>query len=309
MKKRTKRKESGKSFSLFHLITIGIIVLLGLFSLNKCSGSATDKTVVGEMGKGYKNEISVNEDSLKKTSAPKEIIEQPDINNKVEISSNRGSFISRSIKWLWQNTLRFLLIVVIIFLIYQVIVIRNENEKINTKLRGLKKSLDHDSGQLHFGEKFIRKSEFDEFATSLEIRLSDLESKNKQPTHPEVSESTVAVNHELREKISETDFFPAPNKEGYFMVNQGSKRFISGQHIFRFEYSDINQAEAIFTVVNDTDSMKYAINYSDAILRNACEIENLMHSNPSKIINITPGLVKKQDDKWVISKKSIIRYD
>lgn len=309
MKKRTKRKESGKSFSLFHLITIGIIVLLGLFSLNKCSGSATEKTVVSEMRKGYKNEVSVNEGALKKTSVPIEITKQPDINNQVEISSNRGSFLSRSMKWFWQNILRFLHIIIIIFLIYQVIVIRNENETINSKLSRLGKSLNPDSGQFHLGEKFLRKSEFDKFLTSLEKRLSDLESKNNQPTQTEDSKPADAFHHEQQQKQSEIDFYPAPNPEGYFKVSQGARRFISGQHIFKFDYSDMSQSEAHFTVVDDTDSMKYAINYSDAILRNACEIENLMHSNPSKIINIAPGLVKRQDDKWVISKKSVIRYD
>ena len=309
MKKRTKRKESGNSFSIFHLITIGIIILLGLFLLNKCSGSESDKPIADEIGKGYKNEISINDDSLEKTSIKRIKTEQSDKNNLVEISSNEGSFLSRSMKWFWQNILRFLLIIIIIFLIYQVIVIRNENETINSKLRRLGKSLNPDSEQFHLGEKFLRKSEFDKFLTSLEKRLSDLESKNNQPTHPEVSEPAVTFHHEPQQKQSETSFYPAPNTEGYFKVNQGSRRFVSGQHIFRFEYSDMSQAEAHFTVVDDTDSMKYAINYSDVILRNACEIENLMHSNPSKIINIAPGLVKRQDDKWVISKKSVIRYD
>lgn len=309
MKKSVKRKESRNSFSFFHLITIGIIILLGFFLLNKCSGSASDKPIADEMGKSYKNEISVNDDLHEKFISKKATTEKPDKNNYVETSSNRGSFLSRSMKWFMQNILRFLLIIIIIFLIYQVILIRYENERINSKLRRLGKSINPDSGQFHLGEKFLRKSEFDKFLTSLEKRLSVLESKNNQPTKTEVSEPADAFHHEPQQKQSEIGFYPAPNTEGYFKVNQGSRRFVSGQHIYRLEYSDMSQAEAHFTVVNDTDSMKYAINYSEVILRNACEIENLMHSNPSKIINITPGLVKRQDDKWVISKKSIIRYD
>ena len=308
MKKRVKRKESRNSFSLLHIISIGVIVLLGLFLFNKCSGPESENTISNKMGIDYNNEVSVNDDSLEKTSTKTITTEEPDKKKQVEVSSNRGSFLSRSIKWFWQNTFRFLLIVIIIFLIYQVFLIRHENEKINSKLGRIKNKLGTDSGQSHFKEKFLKRSEFNEFVTSFEKRLSDLE-LNWQASHPEFNEPAEPVNPEPQEKQSEISFFPAPNKEGYFKVNQGSRRFVSGQHIFRFEYSYMNQAEAQYTVVNDTDSMKYAINYSDVILRNACEIENLMHPNPSKIINIKPGLVKWQDEKWVIYKKSIIRYD
>lgn len=104
-------------------------------------------------------------------------------------------------------------------------------------------------------------------------------------------------------------YFPPPLKEGVFPVDQGSTTFRPGTSVYLLEVDPDEDDQAAFCFYEDKDAMQRAINYSDSIIKQACEITDLGPARPASIKTIEAGKAIRKEGSWVIQQKAKIRYE
>lgn len=308
MGRRQNRKKSTSPKKIMLLIAAGLILFLVLFVFKKCadsSGVGIHAELVQEVND---SPVLQSKEENNLSAAEGERIETRSRYEQMARDEMNSSFFLRTLKWFLRNTIFFILIAAILFLFLSIQSLAQKNKELSNELRDIKQKLNFPPILSNLQERFLEKSKFDQFISDFEKRFGA--NKNNESTDLKTGADSLnpPVGSLERVETYEKRFFPAPNSVGYFQGSTGSKQFRPGEHIFLFEFIAANPGQANFKVFEDRDSMKYAINYNDAILKAACEIENLMFQNPSKIINITPGEVIKQGDDWKIVKKAFIRY-
>lgn len=308
MGRRQNRKKSNSPKKIMLLITAGLILFLVLFVFKKCADSSGKRIHAEVVQEVNDSPVLQSKEENNVFSADGERIETRSRYEQMARNEMNSSFFIRTLKWFLRKAIFFILIAAILFLFFSIQSLSQKNKELSNELRDIKQKLNFPPILPNLQERFLEKSKFDQFISDFEKRFG----ANKNNESIDLRTGGDSLNPPAgsleRVETNEKKFFPAPNSGGYFQGSTGSKQFRPGEHIFLFEFVGGDSGQAKYKVFEDRDSMKYAINYNDAILKAACEIENLMFQNPSKIINVTSGEVIKQGDDWKIVKKAVIRY-
>lgn len=102
-------------------------------------------------------------------------------------------------------------------------------------------------------------------------------------------------------------YFSVPFKDGSFSDDKKTDS-ATNQSIYEFKRK-INSNSASFKVVNNSDSVKFALSFPDSTLYPVCENLNEFNKNVQNIVTNEPGLSELIDNKWKLIKKAKIRYE
>ena len=128
----------------------------------------------------------------------------------------------------------------------------------------------------------------------LETTLTKKEDKKENPV--------IAVKPNLTEFYLST-----PQTDGSF--NDINKKAVYIPTSSMYKFSLLSNEKAKFEFVNDSSSLKDALNYPDTYLLPVCTSVNARNIQSLKITTTEPGIAELRDSKWIVSKKAVIRYD
>lgn len=132
--------------------------------------------------------------------------------------------------------------------------------------------------------------------------LQDSITPSSSPS-PEVSPSITAASQPRPLK----EFFMAiPNQDGSFHAQAYSETFKPTVSLYRF--NEISEGKAEFEFYPDTGGLRDALNFSSAYLTPACEELNDIRPDTKEVITVEKGLASLSDNRWIILKKTKIRY-
>jgi hypothetical protein len=103
-------------------------------------------------------------------------------------------------------------------------------------------------------------------------------------------------------------FMPSPDNEGNFDNRKKSDHFIPSESIYKFVINE-DPDQAKFYIFQDPNNMERAINYFSSILEKVCRSENAFNPLGKAIKTIEPGIAVLSNNKWVVKEKALIRYD
>ena len=309
MGRRQNRKKLTSPKKIMLLIAAGLILFLVFFVFKKCVDSSGKRTHAEVVQEANNSPVLQSEELNEAPASKTERTLTQSRYDQIARNKLNSSFFIRAFKWFLRNIIFFILIAAILFLFVPIQSLIQKNKELSRELKDIKQKLAFTPSWSDLQERFLEKSKFAEFISESEKRF--LRNKNNEPIDPKSGVDSLNQTNGTAElsDITEKKFFPPPYSGGYFQSNLGSKNLRPGEHILVFEFVGANHGQAKNRVDDDRDSMNYAIIYNNAILNAACEIENLMFQNPSRIENVTPGEVIKQGDDWKIVKKAVIRYE
>lgn len=176
---------------------------------------------------------------------------------------------------------------------------------------------------------FLTNRRAEAMEASLETRLDALEEKQKkaqkemQKALGEIQEINSILQLSLRElpqpadagetsrplqsgPVSKEFFMAIPNKDGSFHAHAYSESFKPTVSLYRFK--EIDQGRAEFEFYPDAGGLRDALNFSSAYLEPACEELNDIRPDTQNVQTVEKGLAERMDNRWVIMKKTKIRY-
>ena len=184
---------------------------------------------------------------------------------------------------------------------------RNELNSIDTKMSGN-----------NFPQPTFQNSNFNDFKKSAERNISDLNSAitslqsdvarlniklqgNFEPSQP-------TPQDEKQQRI-ETLYAPIPNKDGSFTATNVTSIENQSSSFFKFTITDNLSQKATFEFLNVERAVKDATSSPELILNPVCRIKNALNQNAKRIRTVTPGVVVKHNDKWILEKPAEIEYE
>jgi len=132
-----------------------------------------------------------------------------------------------------------------------------------------------------------------------QLEINKVNSKTAAPNLQNIQNSIAPIKSKY--------FFSIEPRSGgnFFLVEKTTLEFVETESVYKFEI--INENLANFYVVDDVSTMKRAINFKSDLLNVACD--SYSSSNSAQKINTEQcGVVKRQEDKWVIEKKAKIKF-
>lgn len=160
--------------------------------------------------------------------------------------------------------------------------------------------------------KYIRSnsSDFNDFKREIEQKLNqvyktieklkeDIEKSKNNAGNTKVIE---VVDQKLIgsvERIKEVFYFPSPNKDGSFNDSDKLSEFKESESLYIFSILQNNRAE--FSIVENSSSLKMALNLPDTYIKPVCESSNSFFPGASNIKVTTPGIAIKESDKWIVA--------
>jgi len=125
--------------------------------------------------------------------------------------------------------------------------------------------------------------------------------------NPVLEERVYPIAVEEKAPYQELCFLPTPNGDGSFNVSTISNTYREGASIYRM--TKISTTRGKFEIEQDDISIRLALQYVELRVEPCCEAENGYTADIKQIRLIEPGELELQGDKWVIVKKSKIRYE
>jgi hypothetical protein len=132
-----------------------------------------------------------------------------------------------------------------------------------------------------------------------------------QNQRPKGQETASYDPHQQIEKQQKFEVFFAsiPNKDGSFNINAVTNFINPTASFYKFTITDSHSQRASFEFLNEERAIKDATNAPERILRPVCKINNALNQNAKKIKTITPGIVIKQNDRWILDFPAEIEYE
>lgn len=112
-----------------------------------------------------------------------------------------------------------------------------------------------------------------------------------------------------KEQKSEIFFASIPNKDGSFNINAVTNSINPTASFYKFTITDSHSQKASFEFLNEERAIKDATNAPERILRPVCKINNALNQNAKRIRTVTPGIVIKQNDRWILDFPAEIEYE
>ncbi len=169
-----------------------------------------------------------------------------------------------------------------------------------------------------FNQQSNQNSNFNEFKRSAERNISDLNSaltslqndfarlNMKLQGNFETPQSTPQVEKQQR---IETLYAPIPNRDGSFTATNVTSIEDSSSSFYKFTITDNLSQKATFEFLNVERAIRDATSSPELILNLVCRINNALNQNAKRIRTITPGVVVKHNDKWIVEKPAEIEYE
>lgn len=184
---------------------------------------------------------------------------------------------------------------------------RNELDSIDTKMSGN-----------NFPQPTFQNSNFNDFKKSAERNISDLNSAITS-LQSDVAKLDIKLqgNFETpqptpqgeKQQRIETLYAPIPNKDGSFTATNVTSIENQSSSFFKFTITDNLSQKATFEFLNVERAVKDATSSPELILNPVCRIKNALNQNAKRIRTVTPGVVVKHNDKWIVEKPAEIEYE
>ena len=184
---------------------------------------------------------------------------------------------------------------------------RNELDSIDTKMSGN-----------NFPQPTFQNSNFNDFKKSVERNISDLNSAITS-LQSDVAKLDIKLqgNFETpqptpqgeKQQRIETLYAPIPNKDGSFTATNVTSIENQSSSFFKFTITDNLSQKATFEFLNVERAVKDATSSPELILNPVCRIKNALNQNAKRIRTVTPGVVVKHNDKWIVEKPAEIEYE
>jgi len=150
----------------------------------------------------------------------------------------------------------------------------------------------------------------------LQNKIQQLESRLKEI---QFSPSWVIVrsqNSSYEQNISSSPSIPhqqevfylsIPNSDGSFNRSSASQEYKEGASVYRFTQTSYNRAT--FQIDERESSIKLALSYYYKVIEPVCDAENAYNTNVRRIKTLSQGEAELQGEKWVVTRKTKIRYE
>lgn len=217
------------------------------------------------------------------------------------------------------NWLSIILIVVFSGLVFIILKIKlGDLEERTDRHRNELNSIDTKKSGNNFPQPTFQNSNFNDFKKSAERNISDLNSaitslqsdiaklNMKLQGNFETFQPTPQVEKQQR---IETLYAPIPNKDGSFTATNVTSIENQSSSFFKFTITDNLSQKATFEFLNVERAIKDATSSPELILNPVCRIKNALNQNAKRIRTITPGVVVKHNDKWIVEKPAEIEYE
>lgn len=111
-------------------------------------------------------------------------------------------------------------------------------------------------------------------------------------------------NPEMEEKKNQTLYVGSP-RDNVFV---GSRRtFTPGQSLYQI--NDRGAATAEYSIANRKEAIMVALRSITDFIEPGCSIDGEPSMYPSSIITITPGIVRRNGNSWIIEKKATVKIN
>lgn len=263
----------------------------------------------------------VDKNVQKPNSASKDGGTEPE---KVQNKSNHGGFLG----WLADYLIIYAILLGIIALFFGLRKQRAKpnddaledksikNQKMNSHSQSPDSSIDSNSNsRIQDLESKINK-----IANTLKEKIEKIENIDKikklESELEEMKKQINALNSVLRpttqssyreEAPPETFFLSTPNSDGSFNESSAQPTYREGGSIYRF--TKIGRDIAKFQIDEREASVKLALQYPDKNIDPVCEVVNAFNPKATRIMTIEQGEAKLGTNKWLVNKKSKIRYE
>jgi len=114
-----------------------------------------------------------------------------------------------------------------------------------------------------------------------------------------------------RNKIqyAEILYAPIPNSDESFSAAAVTNVENSSSTFYKFTLTAPNSQTASFEFLNVVRAVNEATSSPEMILKPACKALNPLNQNAKEIRTVKPGVVTRNNDKWIIGPKAEIRYE
>jgi len=255
----------------------------------------------------------------KSNSASKDGGTEPE---KVQNKSNHGGFLG----WLADYLIIYAILLGIIALFFGLRKQRakpnddalkdksSKNQKMNSHSQSPDSSIDSNSNsRIQDLERSttqnlrILKEKIDKNKRLLEKLESELEEMKKQIDALNSVLRPTTQSSYREEAPPETFFLSTPNSDGSFNESSAQPTYREGGSIYRF--TKIGRDIAKFQIDEREASVKLALQYPDKNIDPVCEVVNAFNPKATRIMTIEQGEAKLGTNKWLVNKKSKIRYE
>lgn len=209
------------------------------------------------------------------------------------------------------------LIYVLILLVFIVLFIYNylNNKKLNERIdRRLSKS-EYEQNKVspnQFNNQSKNNSRFErdinQRVIDLEESIRNIQKDNHLYQTTQQPKQTVQIKNIpklIQKEIQKFVYAKTPISDKIFNASDVTEN--KDGKFYKFLIKDNNLAE--FEFFNTENSAKRAVNAPDSFLYPACEETEPLNQNAKRIITNKPGIVIKQDDKWIVKEKAQITYE
>ncbi len=160
-----------------------------------------------------------------------------------------------------------------------------------------------------------------DFKNSVERNISDIniEITSLQRLYSELSEKLQSNSNNLssitipdiqaEKQLVEILYAPIPNRDGSFSAANVTSIENQSSSFYKFTIVDNLSQRASFEFLNVERAIKDATSRPEMILNPVCKVRNALNQNSRRIKTIEPGIVIKQNDKWILDKSAVVEYE
>ena len=199
----------------------------------------------------------------------------------------------------------------ILYLVPLIKMLKEQKDKYKQGINQQEKKSDYESRRAY---------EFENKVKELSNKIHDLERKNAELDY--MLKNASVQKKEPIKKIPDTNFvksmenvipkevfistyFGIPERNGNFHLEKGGN-FLDDKKYYKVVYKE-NSATGELHFISGPFDLK-VIDNIDYYLMPVCEVANILdRNNATKVIQSAPGIVHKEDEKWVISKKAKVK--
>jgi hypothetical protein len=207
--------------------------------------------------------------------------------------------------------------IIILILFILIVVYFILNQKLNKKIREQRSKIEDHKNQLKstynnhsdsnnsINNLQSKIKELDKQITDLKIKLEQKENDKTEFNEPIINVIPEVSNPEKIE--AKIKYFKAPISDGSFSKNHQSDTIEFANTMFKFEIQK-DEKRAKFEFCGDEKVIKHAINFSDLNIEKVCDYVNTKNNFRTQIINIEPGIVELDGNKWIVKQKAKIKF-
>jgi hypothetical protein len=151
-------------------------------------------------------------------------------------------------------------------------------------------------------------SDLNSAINSLQSEVGSLSLKEQSQSDFQQPYSNPTPQVEKQQRL-EILFATIPNRDGSFNASKVTSTEDQSASFYKFTITDNLSQKATFEFLNVERAIKDATSSPELILNPVCRIKNALNQNAKRIKTVKPGLVEKQNDKWIVYQPAEIEYE